>query len=113
MTYVKALEVAIATITDAEAREKLEALKVSIEKKNSTEKKPTANQKENANLKNDIVATMEIGKAYTIGDLMKTVPSLEGISNQRVSAIVKQLCDANVVVREEIKRKAYFSLPTE
>lgn len=93
--------------------EKLEKIKTSIEKKNSADKKPTANQVENANFKNDIVAFMEVGKSYTIGDLMKSVPSLDDISNQRVSAIVKQMVDAKIVNREEIKRKAYFSLATE
>ena len=113
LTYVKALDIAMECITDNEVVEKLGALRESIAKKNSTEKKPTANQTENAGFKNDIVAYMEVGKAYTIGDLMKSVPTLDGISNQRVSAIVKQLVDAKVLTREEIKRKAYFSLVTE
>ena len=32
------------------------------------------------------------------------------LSNERVSAIVRQLVESGQVVREEIKRKAYFSL---
>jgi DNA-binding transcriptional regulator GbsR (MarR family) len=52
---------------------------------------------------------MEDGKAYTIGDLMKEVPELADLTNQRVSALVRQLKDDGLVVREEIKRKAYFT----
>ena len=52
---------------------------------------------------------MESGKAYTIGDLMKAIPEIADLTNQRVSAIVRQLKDDGLVTREEVKRKAYFT----
>lgn len=113
MTYVKALEVAIESVESVEVKEKLEALKVSIAKKNSAERKPTATQVANASLKEAILNGMEVGKAYTVTDLMKSIGALSELSNQRVSALVRQLVEANLVHREEIKRKAYFSLITE
>lgn len=113
MTYVAALEIAIATMTNAEAKEKLEALKVSIEKKNSAERKPTATQTANEAFKADILKAMEVGKAYTITELMKAVPSIADISNQRVSAIVRQMVEAGSITRDEVKRKAYFTKVTE
>ena len=114
MTYAKALDVVLtgAEMT-AEVREKLEALKASVEKKNTTERKPTATQIENEKLKVAILESMEDGKGYTIADLMKCVPALEGLANQRVSAIVRQMKDAGSVTREEIKRKAYFTKVAE
>lgn len=110
MTYAMALEVAINAVADnAEASEKLKALKASIEKKNGAERKPTATQKENASLKVAILEAMEVGKAYTITELMKGVEALAELSNQRVSAIVRQMVESGDVVREEVKRKAYFT----
>ena len=115
MTYVKALDVAIATLSadQSEVKEKLEALKASIAKKNSAERKPTATQTANEGYKEAILDALEIGKGYTITDLIKGVPALSDLTNQRVSAIVRQMVEAGTLKREEIKRKAYFSLADE
>lgn len=109
MTYANALTVAINTVENTEVREKLEALKVSLERKNSGTRKPTANQKENASLKEVILESMEVGKAYTITEIMKLHESLATLSNQRVSAIVRQMVESGTLKREEVKRRAYFS----
>lgn len=109
MTYVKALEIAIAAV-DGEAKDKLEALKASIAKKNAAERKPTATQTANEGYKVAIAEAMEVGKGYTITDLTKSVDAIADLSNQRVSAIVRQMVEAGTLKREEIKRKAYFSL---
>ena len=93
----------------ADVREKLVNIKASIDKKNSAERKPTATQTENVGLKSAILEGMESGKAYTISDLMKAIPELADLTNQRVSALVRQLKDEGSVSREEIKRKAYFT----
>ena len=112
MTNVKAINYVLESAElPADVREKLENMKAQFEKKNSRERKPTATQTENADLKVAILGSMECGEKYTITDLMKSVPELEGLSNQRVSAIVRQLKESGELVREEIKRKAYFSLP--
>ena len=115
MTYVKALDVAIATLSadQSEVKEKLEALKASIAKKNSAERKPTATQTANEGYKEAILDALEVGKGYTITDLIKGVPALSDLTNQRVSAIVRQMVEAGTLKREEIKRKAYFSLADE
>lgn len=110
MTYVKALEIAMKSVEDnKEVYEKLEALKESISKKNSAERKPTATQKANEGYKEAILSFMEVGKKYTISELMKEVVELADLSNQRVSALVRQLKDSGLVERTEEKRKAYFS----
>lgn len=93
----------------SDVREKLVNIKASIDKKNSAERKPTATQTENVGLKVAILEGMESGKAYTIGDLMKEIPELADLTNQRVSALVRQLKDEGLVTREEVKRKAYFT----
>ena len=114
MTNVKALDYVLTNATlPTDVKEKLENMKAQFAKKNSAERKPTATQTENVGLKNAIVEGMEVGKAYTISELMKSVPALADLTNQRVSALVRQLKDEGKVTREEIKRKAYFTKVVE
>ena len=77
-----------------------------IEKKNST-RKPTKAQEENEILKAKILGAMESGKSYTVSEIQKLV----GIeTNQKASALVRQLVATNLVDRAEVKGKAYFTL---
>ena len=80
-----------------------------LAKKNSSEKKPTAQQTANETIKSAILAGMEDNHLYTITDLQKAIPELADLSNQKVSALVRQLKDAGLVVKTEDKRKSYFS----
>ena len=81
--------------------------------KNSAEKKPTAQQTANAGIQTAILENMEVNRLYTITEIIKSVPECADLTNQRVSALIRQLVDAGKVVRTEDKRKAYFSLATE
>ena len=81
-----------------------------LDRKNSTEKKPTAQQTANDGIKTAILDNMAEGAKYTITDIIKTVPECADLTNQRVSALMRQLKEAGLVVRTEDKRKAYFSL---
>lgn len=81
-----------------------------LAKKNSAEKKPTAVQVANEGIKQAIVDGMTPGTLYTITDIIKSVPECADLTNQRVSALVRQLKDDNIVERVEEKRKAYFRL---
>ena len=42
--------------------------------------------------------------------MMKEIEACKDLSNQRVSALVRQLKQDGIVVRKEEKGKAYFSL---
>jgi hypothetical protein len=79
-----------------------------LAKKNSADKKPTAQQTANDGIKADILEGMAEGKLYTITDLIKEIPACADLTNQRVSALVRQLKDEGSVERVEEKRKAYF-----
>ena len=79
-------------------------------KKNSAEKKPTAQQTANEVIKSAIVNGMEPNRLYSITEIIKEIPECADMTNQRVSALVRQLVDAGKVKRTEDKRKAYFSL---
>lgn len=81
-----------------------------LEKKNSADKKPTAQQTANDSIKVAILDNMVEGVKYTITDIIKLVPECADLTNQRVSALVRQLKDEGKVERIEDKRKAYFVL---
>ena len=75
------------------------------EKKNAT-RKPTKAQAENEEIKAKILEVMESGKSYTVTEIQKAV-GLE--SNQKASALVRQLKESDLVIRKEEKGKAYFT----
>jgi hypothetical protein len=112
MTYIEALNVAIANLNDAEAVEKLTALRDQHIKRASAERKPTPKQVENAGFKADVLAWMEPDTLYTAADIVKGVPSVvaAGISTQRVSAMLTQLVNDGSVIKTEDKRKHFYSL---
>lgn len=111
LTYVQAIEKALETVTDKAVRDRLNELVVSLNKRNkSGNRKPTKEQQRNAEIKAEILTILADGKARTVTDFLHDVPSLVGCSNQKASALIKQLLDSGDVIREEIKRKAYFSL---
>ena len=90
-----------------EIRAKLEKMKVQFEKKNSAEKKPTATQIENEGIKNLILEVIG-DSSLTITEMQKINGELAERSNQKLSALLKQMVENGSVGREEIKRKAYF-----
>lgn len=126
MTYVNALTFCIEMINDIidgvngfdyddermpEVMEKLTALRASLEKKNGAKRKPTKKQEANAVLKSAIADYLrETGGGKTVSDLIKEVECLGDLSNQKVTALVRQLILDGVVVTTVDKRKSYFSV---
>ena len=110
MTYVDALNFAIDNLSNDEVVAKLTALRDATAKRNSADRKPTKTQKENEGIKADILNFLADGEKHTVTEIMAGVPTLAGASNQKASSLVGQLVKNGAVKREEIKRKAYFSL---
>lgn len=81
-----------------------------LTKKNSADKKPTAQQVANAGIATAIIEGMEPNRLYTVTEVIKSIPACADLTNQRVSALLRQLVEAGKVKRTEDKRKAYFSL---
>ena len=81
-----------------------------LERKNSSEKKPTAQQTANEGIKAAILEGMEKGRLYTITEIIKEIAECADLTNQRVSALIRQMydCADPVIERVEDKRKAYF-----
>ena len=84
---------------------------VALEKKAKSAKgSETATQKANAVLKEEILNAMAEGVKYTVTEMIKQFDFLADCSNQKVSALMKQLVDGGEVVKSTEKRKSYFSL---
>lgn len=82
-----------------------------LAKKNSAEKKPTEKQTENAGIKEVIVEVLtDEENGMTISAMQKKCADLAEYSNQKISALVRQMILDGVVVKTEEKGKAYFRL---
>ena len=79
-----------------------------LARKNAGEKKQTPTQIANEGIKDAILDGMEDNRLYTITEIIKEIPECADMTNQRVSALVRQLKDEGKVERIEEKRKAYF-----
>ena len=112
VTNKTALLFAIETIGDSnpEVTAKLQKMVEQIDKKNASPKKLTAQQEKNEVLKTDILAFLSehADTGYTVSDLLKAIPSLEGDSNQHVSALMSALYRKNKITKYSEKRRTYF-----
>lgn len=84
-----------------------------LEKKNSAEKKPTKTQVENAGIKEAILDYMVEGTRYTVTEIIKGCDECKDLSNQRASAILRQMYNDGAINRVEDKRKTYFEIVVE
>lgn len=92
----------------------LENEKALLEKKASN-RKATKTQTENVGIKATILTVLEdFNKPMTITDIQNANEDLKALSNQKISALVKQLKDNGLVVKSVEKGKSLFSLaPTD
>lgn len=81
-----------------------------LDKKNSADKKPTAQQVANDGIKDAIIEGMERDRLYTVTELIKEIAECNELTNQRVSALLRQLISEGKVVKTIDKRKSYFQL---
>ena len=82
-----------------------------LAKKNSAEKKPTEKQTENAGIKEIIIEVLtDEEKGMTISAMQKKCADLAEYSNQKISALVRQMILDGIVEKTEEKGKAYFRL---
>ncbi len=81
-----------------------------LEKKSSNSGQ-TKTQKENETIKEKIVATLrELDKPVIITEIQGANEELANYSNQKISALLTQLVNSQVVKRVVDKKKAYFTL---
>ena len=81
-----------------------------LEKKSSNSGQ-TKTQKENEVIKEKIVATLRgLDRPVLITEIQGANAELANYSNQKISALLTQLVNAEIVKREVDKKKAYFTL---
>lgn len=106
MTYVNALDAVLAgaEMTD-EIREKLEALKATVAKRNAkgATRKPTKTQKENAEIKANFVKFLaDKGEPVKAGD----VAAEFGFNVQKAAALLNQLVKEGTVTKAVGEKRA-------
>lgn len=109
MTIVEQYEVIIAKAKGVLSEDEVKFLeeRAELHAKKNASRKPTKAQAENEEIKARILEFMSDNVSRTITDIQKAV----GIeSNQKTSALVRQLKDADLMVRKEIKGKAWFTI---
>lgn len=72
-------------------------------------KKPTKAQEANAEIKEIILEALK-NMSGTVTEIQKASPNLEGCSNQKISALLKQLVESGKVTKTIDKKKSIFSL---
>lgn len=81
-----------------------------LNKKASSSAK-TQTQKENENIKEKIVVALrEINRPVTITELQNENTEMGNYSNQKISALLRQLVEEKLVERIPDKKKTYFKL---
>lgn len=82
-----------------------------LNKKNSAERKPTAKEQKTNDLREMLVEILRShAEPMCISDIKEADPMFADMNPQQVSGIIRPLLLNGVVKREEIKRKAYFSI---
>lgn len=78
--------------------------------KKASNKKATKTQEANVGIKSTILAVLEGGESMTVTEIQGASAELGELSNQKVSALVRQLVEAGEVVKTIDKKVSRFSL---
>lgn len=80
-----------------------------LDKKAAT-KKPTKTQEANEGIKTEILAVLTGADPMTVTDMMKASAVLGECSNQKLSALLKQMKDAGAVVKSTEGKRSLFTV---
>lgn len=81
-----------------------------LDKKKASDTK-TKNQVENEGIKNTIIQTLgTLDKLSSIPEIQSANKELGELSNQKMSSLLTQLVNSEILVKEYVKKKAYFKL---
>ena len=78
--------------------------------KKARNKKATKTQEENVGIKATILEVLAIIGSGTVTDIQNGNAELSALSNQKVSALVRQLVESGKVVKTVEKKRSIFSL---
>lgn len=83
-----------------------------LNRKSSGSRKPTARQIENEQLKTEIITYLtQVDTMKSIKELQAEIPSLTGITNQRITHMLSALVKENKLAKEYVKRTPFFYIP--
>jgi hypothetical protein len=118
LTKKVALSYAVATLTDSEFQTefsrdeivaKLTEMIEGLDKKSTNEKKLTGQQVANIGFKDDILTFLADGEKRTATEILKGIESFpDGMTNQRVSALLRQLWLDGKIQKDTVKGKTLF-----
>ena len=122
MTYAQAIDFALQILNEnvfegieeekSTAMERLEALKAQLAKR-STSKTLTKTQKANEEVKAVIADVLAgTGEKMTVTEMIAD-DRLNGYTNQKISALLRQMVEAGKVVKTLEGKKAYFAVAVE
>ena len=94
-------------VANATYKEYLEGRLDALNKKSASSKKPTATQLANEGIKADILEHLT-DEGVTITHMQKHIECCADLTNQKISALLKQLVDAGSVVKYTEGRTTYF-----
>ncbi len=78
--------------------------------KKSGSKKPTATQVANEELKATILTVLEGSDGMTASEVLAASADFDGMSNQKISALLRQLVLDNAVVKDTSTKRTLFKL---
>ena len=82
-----------------------------LERKSNSPKKPTKIQIENDGFKAEIIAYLtEVDAPKTIKELQAEIPSIGGLTNQRITHMLTDLVKAKTLTKEYVKKTPYYSV---
>ena len=82
-----------------------------LDKKRTSAKKPTQTQIDNEGFKADIVAFLTDADApKCIKELQAEIPSISGLTNQRITHMLTDLVNAKTLKKEYVKKTPYFAV---
>lgn len=104
MTNKKAIAYVLENCADipADVREKLEKILLTFEKKAATgERKPTAKQIENEAFRVEILEMLaeNPNQIYTCADIANAIKGLNGVTNQRITGVMRPLVEGGKVAK--------------
>lgn len=112
MTKREALNYVLSLDLPQDVCETLTKMSAQLEKQAQADRKPSKKEVErkdaNEALKADILARLATGDHMTVSDLIQQVPSLAGMTTQKVSALMRLLKLDNKVDKEVVKGKTLF-----
>lgn len=82
-----------------------------LDRKANSIRKPTKTQVENDGFKAEIVAFLATADApKTIKELQAEIPSISGLTNQRITHMLTDLVKGGTLAKEYVKKTPYYSV---